>query len=173
MSPRPSVDTSQRPYEVAIVGNDTLLAAHPARPMQIAHALLACGFDLVVPVSWGDEALAEFILRVVAARGAAPAIICSCPAVRDRLLASGAELSPYLISLVAPSVATARYLRALQPQTAIRVTYIGSCEGASHDEIETQIRPDDFLRLLVARGISLARQPAVFDSVVPPDRRRF
>ena len=173
MSPRPPVDTSRRPYEVAIVGNDTLLAAHPARPMQIAHALLACGFDLVVPVSWGDEALAEFILRVVAARGAAPAIICSCPAVRDRLLASGAELSPYLISLVAPSVATARYLRALQPQTAIRVTYIGSCEGASHDEIETQIRPDDFLRLLVARGISLARQPAVFDSVVPPDRRRF
>ena len=173
MSPRLPVDTSQRPYEVAIVGNDTLLAARPARPMQVAHALLACGFDLVVPVSWGDEALAEHTLRVVAERGAAPAIICSCPAVRARLLAAGAELTPYLISLVAPSVATARYLRALQPQTAVRLTYIGSCEGASHEEIEMQILPDDFFHLLVARGISLARQPVVFDSVVPPDRRRF
>ncbi|MEO6444001.1 MAG: [Fe-Fe] hydrogenase large subunit C-terminal domain-containing protein [Gemmatimonadaceae bacterium] len=174
MSPRSSpVDTSQRPYEVAIVGNDMLLAARPARAMQLAHALLACGFDLVVPVSWGDEAIAEHVLRTVVARGTSPAIFCACPSVRARLLATGSELAPHLISLVAPCVATARYLRALQPDATLRVTYIGRCEGGRDGEIERWVAPTELLAMLVGRGISLARQPAVFDSVVPPDRRRF
>lgn len=172
MSPRPPADTSARPYEVAIVGNDAVLAALPARPMQLAHAILACGYDLVVPVSWGEEVVAEHALRTISARGGAPAVFCACPTLRARLLASGSELAPFLISLVAPSVATARYLRALQPGVPLRITLIGGCPGAPDPSIDTRVAPRDFLHLLANRGIALDRQPAVFDSVVPPDRRR-
>jgi len=42
-----------------------LLAALPGRPVQLAHAILAAGFDLVIPVSWGEEVLAEHALRVL------------------------------------------------------------------------------------------------------------
>lgn len=173
MSPRLPADSPIRPIEVAIVGNDAVLAALPARPMQLAHAIHACGYDLVVPVSWGEEALAEHALRVIAARGSAPVIFCACPALRSRLLSAGTELAPYLISTVAPSVATARYLRALQPDVPLRITMIGGCPGARDASIDTRVSAHDFLRLLVNRGISLTRQPAVFDSVIPPDRRRF
>lgn len=173
MSPRLPADSPIRPVEVAIVGNDAVLAALPARPMQLAHAIHACGYDLVVPVSWGEEALAEHALRVIAARGSAPVIFCACPSLRSRLLSAGTELAPYLISTVAPSVATARYLRALQPDVPLRVTMIGGCPGARDASIDTRVSAHDFLRLLVNRGISLTRQPAVFDSVIPPDRRRF
>jgi hypothetical protein len=172
MSPRPTADSPTRPRGRDL-GNDAVLAALPARPLQLAHAILACGYDLVVPVSWGEEALAEHALRVIAARGSVPAIYCACPSLRARLLSAGSELAPYMISLVAPSVATARYLRALQPDVALRITMIGGCPGARDLSIDTRVSAQDFLRLLVNRGISLARQPAVFDSVIPPDRRRF
>lgn len=173
MSPRPTVDTPPRPLEVAIVGNDAVLAALPARPMQLAHAVLACGYDLVVPVSWGEEVVAEHALRAISARGSAPAIFCACPSLRGRLLSAGNELAPYLISVVAPSVATARYLRALDPHVPMRISMIGGCPSGRDAAIDTRIDAHDFLRLLVNRGISLTRQPAVFDSVIPPDRRRF
>ena len=125
-----------------------------------------------MPVSWGEEALSERVLRAVAARGATPAIYCACPTLRTRLLASGSELAPYLISVVAPSVATARYLRALQPDVPIRITVIGGCPGVRDPSIDSRVAPHDFLRLLASRGISPARQPAVFESIIPPDRRR-
>ena len=117
--------------------------------------------------------MAEHALRVIAARGSVPAIYCACPSLRARLLSAGSELAPYMISLVAPSVATARYLRALQPDVALRIPMIGGCPGARDLSIDTRVSAQDFLRLLVNRGISLTRQPAVFDSVIPPDRRRF
>ena len=165
-------DAQPRAYEVAIVGNDALLAALPARPLQLAHAILACGFDLVVPVSWGEEALAEHALREVAQRPDGPAIFCACPSVRERLLLSGPELAPFLVSCVAPPVATARYLRSLDAASPLRITFIGACDGARDAVIDARVLPADFLRHLAARGISLVRQPAIFDSVVPPDRRR-
>lgn len=173
MSPRLSADMPARPYEVAIVGNDAILAALPARPMQLAHAILACGYDLVVPVSWGEEVVAEHALRAISARDGAPAIFCACPTLRARLLAAGSELAPFLLSLVAPSVATARYLRALQPEVPLRITLIGGCPDSVDPSIDIRVAPHDFLHLLANRGITLDRQPAVFDSVVPPDRRRY
>lgn len=172
MSSRPPADSPVRPFEVAIVGNDAVLASLPSRPMQLAHALLACGFDFVVPVSWGEELLAEQALRAVAARGAAPAIFCACPLQHARLLAAGSELVPYLIALVPPVVAAARYLRALHPGSALRITVLGGCPHADDAAIDARIQPLEFLRLLDERGIVLARQPAVFESVIPPDRRR-
>lgn len=134
--------------------------------------MLACGYDLVVPVSWGEELLAEHTLRTLDARGGAPVVHCACPTLRERLLAAGDELAPYLLTLVAPVVATARYVRALYPNTPLHVTVVGGCPGARDTAIDSRIRAHDFLQLMASRGIALDRMPAVFDSVIPPDRRR-
>ena len=173
MSPRPPADSPERPYEVAIVGNDAVLAALPSRPMQLAHALLACGFDLVVPVSWGEELVAEYVVRTIADRGSAPAILCACPLLRARLLAAGGELAPHILAAVSPAVAAARYLRALHPGVPMRITVVGGCPGVRDVSIDSSIAPLAILRMLSDRGLSLVRQPAVFESVIPPDRRRF
>ena len=140
--------------------------------MQLAHAMLACGYDLVVPVSWGEELLAEHTLRTLDARGGAPVVHCACPTLRERLLAAGDELAPYLLTLVAPVVATARYVRALYPNTPLHVTVVGGCPGVRDASIDSRIRAHDFLQLMASRGIALDRMPAVFDSIIPPDRRR-
>ncbi|MGQ0647398.1 MAG: [Fe-Fe] hydrogenase large subunit C-terminal domain-containing protein [Gemmatimonadaceae bacterium] len=172
MSARPSADAPNRRHEVAIVGNDMLLAALPGRAVQLAHAIQACGYDLVVPVSWGEELLAEHALLVLEQAGLSPLVFCACPRVRTRLMASGNEIVPHLLSAVSPPVATARYLRAMQPDAPMRITYIGGCEGARDDSIDAHVQPDDFLRHLEQRGISIVRQPSVFEATVPPDRRR-
>lgn len=169
----PSATLTQRTYDVAIVGNDMLLAALPARPVQVFHAVQACGFDLVVPVSWGEEVLAEQAMRRLAENGARPMVFCACPRVRARLLQSGNELVPHVLSLVAPPVAAARYLRALHPNQSLRITYLGTCEGAADPAISVRIAPTDFLRSLHQRGIIVTQQPTIFESIVPPDRRRF
>src|SRR4051794_31626620 len=93
----PSVDA-----RVAILGNDTLLAIAPATAIQLAHACLASGFDLAVPASWGDELVASETLRQLTRRHGEPAVLCTCPLVASRLLAAGADLAPFLVSIVAP-----------------------------------------------------------------------
>lgn len=149
-----------------------LLAALPARPVQLAHAVQAMGFDLVIPVSWGEEVIADHTLRMLGQAGPRAMVFCSCPLVRTRLMQVGNELTPHLISTVAPPVAAARYLRALQPDTQLRITFLGSCEGAVDAAIDVRIAPLDFLKRLEQRGISAVRQPTMFDAVIPPDRRR-
>src|SRR6185295_10080945 len=102
-----------------------------------------------------------------------PAVMCVCPFVRSRLLAPGPDLAPFLVSLVAPPVATARYLRAAYGEHGVRVTYIGGCPSAEDPSIDQRLTPDAFLADLAEHGIALAEQPLVFDSIVPPDRRRW
>ena len=157
----------------AIVGNDAVLAARPATPVQLAHACLAVGFRMAIPVSWGDELVAAESLRQLETHGRGPAIHCACPRVAERLLATGGELAPFLVSLVSPPAAAARYLRSLYERTAIRITYIGDCPGAADDAIDGRLLPSTFFDVLARQGIALADQPRVFDSVIPPDRRRF
>jgi hypothetical protein len=135
------------------------------------------GYQAVVPATWGDELVAAGCLRQIATRrgngNAGPAIFCACPYVAHRLLAVGPDLEPFLASFVAPPVAVARYLRALYAPSRIRLTYIGRCPGAADDSIDARITPDELLAVLPERGVDLAEQPRVFDSVIPPDRRRF
>jgi hypothetical protein len=78
-----------------------------------------------------------------------------------------------MVSLVAPPIATARYLRALYGDTPLDITYVGNCPSANSDpSIARQIRPEDFFASLTARGIVAAREPLVFNSFFAPDRRR-
>ena len=159
------------PPSVVILGNDAQLAARPATPVQLAHACLAAGYRAVVPASWGDELIASATMQALDAQEARPAIHCACPHVARRVLAVGADLSPYLVSLVSPPVAAARYVRRYAID-GVRVTYVGRCPGAGDDSIDARLTPEELLAQLAERGISLAEQPFVFESVIPPDRRR-
>ena len=156
-----------------ILGTDALLAARPASPVQLAQACLALGYDGVVPASWGDELVADAAMQRVLAHDQGPAVLCSCPHVARRMLQAGGDLQPFLLSLVAPPVAAARYLRALWAPTPIGLTFVGHCPGASDDAIDARIAPSELLAIIEARGIVLAEQPEVFDEVIPPDRRRY
>lgn len=169
-----ATEYSQRPaHEIAIVGSDMLLAALPARPVQLSHALLAAGFSLVVPASWGDELLAEHAVRHMLSGDSRPKVYCACPRIRQRLLAVGDELAPHLIGLVPPPVAAARYLRKAWPNQSLRIVYIGGCEGADDPAIDARITPSEMLARLDADGIITARLPNAFRDVIPPDRRRY
>jgi hypothetical protein len=78
-----------------------------------------------------------------------------------------------LVAVVPPPVAVARYLRALVPERPLRITYVGRCPGADDAEIDARREPDAWLAELAIRGIDPMGEPTVFDSVIPPDRRRF
>jgi hypothetical protein len=158
---------------VVILGTDALLAALPATSVQLAHACVAAGFVNVVPASWGDELIAAAVLRRLPQFGDGPAIQCSCPIVAHRLLTVGGDLRPVLLAFVPPPVAVARYVRMLAQPTRARITYVGSCPGAVDDSIDIRMTPASLLELLSERHISLIDQPRVFESVIPPDRRRF
>ena len=158
---------------IAVLGADALLAALPATPVQLAHACLLAGYQSAVPASWGDELIAAAAVRALERHGQLPAIQCSCPYVAHRLLAAGSDLRPFLISLVAPPVALARYLRAAHGSAKVRITYVGRCPGAADDAIDARLTPEELLALFADRGVVLEEQPPVFDSVIPPDRRRF
>ncbi len=169
--------SSRAAPSLAILGTDALIAAQPATAVQLAHACARIGYQVVVPATWGDELLAAGCLRQVATRRGGgetgPAIFCSCPYVAHRLLAVGPDLQPFIASFVAPPVAVARYLRALYTPARIRLTFIGRCPGAADDSIDARITPEELLAVLAERGVDLAEQPRAFDSVIPPDRRRF
>jgi hypothetical protein len=173
MSPSSPDDPPSDFLSVAIVGNDALVEALPARPIQFAHACRAIGFDVVLPGSWGDELVAVATLRALDTREHAPAVFCACPHVRDRLLSGGAELGSLLIAPVAPPVAAARYAREAYSGRSLHVTYIGDCPAASASEFDARHQTNEFLALLGSRGIDPLEQPAVFDAILPPDRRRY
>lgn len=139
----------------------------------MAHACRSAGYAAAIPATWGDELIAEGCARQLATRTLPSAIFCSCRRVRDRLLGPGPDLLPFLVSFVAPPVATARYLRELYGETPIDITYVGSCPSASNEpSIDRQIRPEEFYASLKSRGISAAQEPLVFNSFFAPDRRR-
>ena len=157
---------------IVILGSDALLLASPATPVQLAHACLRAGYANVIPASWGDELIAAATLRRLPQHGNGPAIQCSCPIVAHRLLNVGADLRPALVGLVPPPVALARYVRALSQPTRTRITYVGACPGAIDDAIDIRMMPEALLAMLGERQIALDDQPRVFESVIPPDRRR-
>jgi hypothetical protein len=157
---------------VLVVGTDTVIEALPARPIQLAHACGELGFDLVVPLSWGDELVAEAALRSLETGSPKQAVFCACPLVRQRLLQSGSDLSEVMLSLVSPPSAVARHLRASIGQRLGSLTYVGRCPGADSQDYDVTYDPTGFLEILLDRGIKLEEQPDSFVDRLPPDRRR-
>ena len=157
---------------VLVVGTDTVIEALPARPIQLAHACGELGFDLVVPLSWGDELVAEAALRRLETGPPKQAVFCACPLVRQRLMHSGGDLSEVMVSLVSPPAAVARHLRASLGQRLGSLTYVGRCPGAGNQDYDVTYEPTAFLEILRDRGIRLEEQPDSFVDRLPADRRR-
>ena len=168
-------ESSKSPEELAVlvVGTDTLIEALPARPIQLAHACGALGFHIAVPLSWGDELVAEAALRSLESWGHRPAILCSCPLVRQRLQHVGRDLARSMVSLVAPPIAVARHLRATLGDRIASLSFVGRCPSAKAPEYDASYDPSEFLAMLRAGGVQAQNQPEVFFDRIPPDRRRF
>lgn len=158
---------------VLVVGNDTLIEMLPARPIQVARACGRAGFDLVIPLSWGDELVAGTVIEVLSERPAAPAILCSCPLVRRRLLHAGPELAASMLSVVAPPVAVSRHLRAIFGAQLRSLTFAGRCPSARLPDYDLALDPRDLRDIFAAGRISPDDEPDYFEDVIPPDRRRF
>ncbi|HXB26885.1 MAG TPA: hypothetical protein VNV25_19310 [Gemmatimonadaceae bacterium] len=156
----------------ALLGADAFLAARPATPVQLMHACTRGGYDAAIPATWGDELIAERCIERLAERTLGPAVFCTCSYVRDRLLAPGPDLAPFMLSFVAPPVAAARYLRQLYAGRPIDITYVGACPSADDEAIDRQVAPKAFFAELRGQGIILSQQPTIFNSMFAPDRRR-
>ena len=159
------------PRSVAILGADALLVALPSTPTQLANACFAGGFAEVFPATWGDELIAAGCLEQLETR-TGPAIFCACPLVAEQLRGA-AELRRFIIPLISPPVAVARYLRSLFPDDALRITYVGDCPGADDASIDVRLSPHELLSTLAKRGILPATQRPDLGAHVAHDRRRF
>lgn len=165
--------SEQHTLSIAILGTDAVLAARPASAIQLAHAVLRVGYDAVYPATWGDELVAAGCLQRLAERNGGSVVLCACPLVAQRLLRHGNDIAPLLLPLVSPPVAVARYLRALHAGRPLHITYMGSCPEGAAAEIDARLSPAEVEAELRSRGIVATRQPQYFESVLPPDRRRF
>jgi hypothetical protein len=65
------------------------------------------------------------------------------------------------------------YLRAKFAARQVRIVFAGACPAGAHPSIDEWLMPDDLSALLAGHGIDPRTQPTEFDSVIPPDRRRF
>jgi len=153
---------------VAVLGPDVLVAAAPATQAQLIAACRLLGFDAVVPGSWGDELIAEATLRHLGPRSSETVVLCACPAAH--LVAAGdSRLTRHVLSLVAPGVAAARYVRMLYAPARVRLTYLGHCAGVTDRDVD-DVRPARWvLDMLEARGVD----PTVMPDESAPGHRRY
>jgi hypothetical protein len=168
---KPASAVQKTSRTVAILGADALLVALPSTPTQLANACFAGGFAEVFPATWGDELIAAGCLEQLESR-TGPAIFCSCPLVAEQLRGA-AELHRFIIPLISPPVAVARYLRALYHGDALRITYVGDCPGADDESIDERLSPHELLEQLATRGILPAMQRPDLGTHVARDRRRY
>jgi hypothetical protein len=161
----------QTPRSIAILGADALLVALPSTPTQLVNACFADGYDEVFPATWGDELVAAGCLEQLESR-TGPAIFCACPLVSEQLRGA-ADLRRFIVPLISPPIAVARYLRASRPGQVLRITYVGDCPGAYDDSIDLRLSPHELLSALSRRGIVPAMQRPDIGEDVAHDRRRF
>ena len=165
-----SVDHA-RPIYVAILGTDALLAAGPVDPVQLARACQSAGFDLVVPVSWGEEVIATYVGERLASSRATTVVVTACPLVTRQAMTT--PMGPPVLQMVSPPIATARYLRSALHPRAVHITYVGACPGAASPEIDVHCLPEILFTRLVEAGIDTTRQPKHLDGQLPADRARY
>ena len=161
-----------RPIYVAILGTDAVLAARPVDPVQLTRACQLAGFDLVVPVSWGEELIAAHLAgRIATANGSGSMVAAVCPLASEQLAATPVQTA--IVTTVSPPIATARYIRAALRPRSVHVTYVGACPGARGEEIDVNCLPEALFTRLTESGIDPARQPRHLDAQLPAERARY
>ena len=141
-----------------ILGNDTVVAARPSSPAQLANACRAAGFDIVVPPSWGDELCAGAYLEQLGQCGAHVVVACNCARVRRVIAEDRVAVDATEVAITAPAVAAARYVR-LTYGDSVLVTYVGDCPSADDPAIHARFSPSGFFASLERDGITVANQP--------------
>jgi hypothetical protein len=164
-------DPAQPAVRSIILGNDALLAARPAAPLQLLNACARAGFDFVAPVSWGEELLAMRAADWVRRHAPVNMIVAHCPYVAESLRAV-APTEAVCLTAVAPPVATARYLRSVFAPRPLHIVYAGACPGAAGPDIDEVLFPEVLLARFADARIVLAEEPAELDSRLPPERAR-
>jgi hypothetical protein len=159
------------PIYVAILGTDAILAIRPVDPLQMTRACHAAGFDLVVPVSWGEELIASHLVERMAEAGATALVASSCPFVSEQLRPTPPRTP--VISTASPPVVCARYVRAVFRPRPVHVTYVGACPGAFHPEIDDRYLPDVLVARLLEAGIDPSTQPRHLEAQLPVERARY
>ncbi|HWP02349.1 MAG TPA: hypothetical protein VNL96_02730 [Gemmatimonadaceae bacterium] len=159
------------PLEVVVLGNDALLAARPASPLQLERAVRRAGYDLVVPASWGEEAVAARV-GAVARERMVPVVPAHCPFVAE-CLRKVPGMQDRCLEGVSPPVAAARLVRLVLQGRAVSLTYVGACPGAALGGYDHLFAPDVFVAWLRDTGLAPERQLPYLDNVLPSNRSRF
>ena len=143
------------PRAAVILGNDAVVAARPSSLSELVRACRAAGFDIVVPPSWGDELVADGYLARLTDRRDGVVVACACPRVRTLVAGAATGAEATCITLAAPPVAAARYLRLVYGDTLL-VTYVGDCPSASDGSIDARFTPGGFFASLHRQGVTLS-----------------
>lgn len=133
-----------RGYKVAATVAPSFAALLPLdEPLKLPAILRQLGFATVSETAFGAELVAK-AQRKLLDQGKGPYITSPCPAVVNLVEKHYPEAIPYLTPLVSPAVASARYLKALDPD--VKVVFIGPCVAKK----EECTRPDAALSVDVA-----------------------
>jgi len=156
---------------VLILSPESAAHFYPATPEQVINAAYAAGFRTVTRGVIGDELVAAEYLRLWEEEGWGTLIRSSDPVVVDTIRTQYPELIPYLAPVTVPSVAEARYLRALHGP-GLRIVYAGVALPVNSADLDAAITFFDLEQLLRARGVTALAQPTFFQRV-PEERRRY
>jgi hypothetical protein len=159
------------PLDVVVLGNDALLAARPASPLQLERAVRRAGYDFVVPASWGEEAVAARV-GAVARERQEPIVPAHCPFVAE-CLRRVPGMKERCLEGVSPPVAAARLVRLLLKGRDVSLTYVGDCPGAALGGYDRLFAPDVFVAWLRDTGLAPERQLPYLENVLPSNRARF
>jgi diguanylate cyclase (GGDEF)-like protein len=156
---------------VLILSPESAAHFYPATPEQVINAAYAAGFRTVTRGVIGDELVAAEYLRLWEEEGWGTLIRSSDPVVVDTIRTQYPELIPYLAPVTVPSVAEARYLRALHGP-GLKIVYAGVALPVNSADLDAAITFFDLEQLLRARGVTALAQPTFFQRV-PEERRRY
>src|SRR5690606_3056837 len=133
-----------RGYKVAATVAPSLAALLPlVEPLKLPAILRPLRLATVSETAVGAELVAKAQHKLLD-QGKGPYITSPCPAVVNLVEKHYPEAIPYLTPLVSPAVASARYLKALDPD--VKVVFIGPCVAKK----EECTRPDAALSVDVA-----------------------
>ena len=155
---------------VLMLSPEAAVHFYPATPEQVVNACYAAGFRMVNRGVLGDELVAAEYLALWRDQAWGTLIRSTDPVVVDTVRRDYPELVPHLAAVTIPSVAEARYLRALLGEQ-LEIVVAGVCPPNRRPELDAAITFRDLDQLFRLRGVSPLQQPEFFTRV-PSERRR-
>ncbi len=123
--------------KIAILAPSFPAAFHDQDPLRVVGALHKLGFDRVVQVAVGADALALKYAELAVEKSMI--ISTPCPAVVYYIQKYHPDLLPYLAPLVSPMIATASIARATYHKTA-KVVFIGPCITKKKEMMDPNVK---------------------------------